>query len=65
MFIINLLGIYEHLRENGVTDPMAKHIAHIFIRDTISLFSEKVNQDDAKETDHFENIQSTNWQTMR
>ena len=34
-------------------------------RDTVSLFSEKVNQDDATETDHFENIQSTNWQTMR
>ena len=34
-------------------------------RDTVSLFSEKVNQDDEKDTDHFENIQSTNWQTMR
>ncbi len=31
----------------------------------MSLFSEKIHQDDKKETDHFENIQSTNWQTMR
>lgn len=29
------------------------------------MFSEKVKQDDEAETDHFENIQSTNWQTMR
>uniref|UniRef100_A0A1B6DNT5 Glutamate--cysteine ligase n=2 Tax=Clastoptera arizonana TaxID=38151 RepID=A0A1B6DNT5_9HEMI len=29
------------------------------------MFSEKVNQDDTIDTDHFENIQSTNWQTMR
>ncbi len=34
-------------------------------RDTVSLFSEKIEQDDEKDTDHFENIQSTNWQTMR
>ena len=34
-------------------------------RDTVSLFSEKVHQNDEEETDHFENIQSTNWQTMR
>jgi glutamate--cysteine ligase catalytic subunit len=24
-----------------------------------------VDQDDVKQTDHFENIQSTNWQTVR
>ena len=27
----------------------------------MSLFSEKVNQNDQEDTDHFENIQSTNW----
>ena len=30
-------------------------------RDTVSLFSEKIDQDDEEDTDHFENIQSTNW----
>ena len=30
-------------------------------RDTVSLFGEKINQNDKTETDHFENIQSTNW----
>ena len=39
------------------------HFNHF--RDTVSLFSEKVDQNDKEETDHFENIQSTNWQTMR
>jgi glutamate--cysteine ligase catalytic subunit len=37
----------------------------VLCRDTISLFGEKVNQNDDVDTDHFENIQSTNWQTMR
>lgn len=56
---------YKKLRENGIDHLLAQHIAHLFIRDTVSLFSEKVNQNDEEDTDHFENIQSTNWQTMR
>lgn len=57
--------IYNKLKENEIDHLLAQHIAHLFIRDSVSLFSEKVHQDDAKDTDHFENIQSTNWQTMR
>ncbi|XP_061392071.1 glutamate--cysteine ligase-like [Musca vetustissima] len=56
---------YEHLRQGGVDHLMAQHIAHLFVRDTICLLSEKVHQNDEEDTDHFENIQSTNWQTMR
>ncbi|XP_050309513.1 glutamate--cysteine ligase catalytic subunit [Anthonomus grandis grandis] len=56
---------YRKLRDNGIDHLLAQHIAHLFIRDTVSLFSEKINQNDEEDTDHFENIQSTNWQTMR
>jgi len=58
-------SIYKTLRDAGIQEHMAKHVAHLFIRDTVSLFGEKIEQDDKTETDHFENIQSTNWQTMR
>ncbi|KAI1290171.1 Glutamate--cysteine ligase catalytic subunit [Halotydeus destructor] len=51
--------------EQGVDPLIAKHISHLFIRDPISVYLEKLDQDDENETDHFENIQSTNWQTMR
>lgn len=37
---------------------LAQHIAHLFIRDPISLFAEKVEQDEDLETDHFEVSQS-------
>ncbi|XP_034183692.2 glutamate--cysteine ligase isoform X1 [Osmia lignaria lignaria] len=57
--------IYKQLMDNGIDKLLAQHIAHLFIRDTVSLFSEKVYQNDSEDTDHFENIQSTNWQTMR
>lgn len=60
--------IYSQLVEGGVDKLMAQHVAHLFIRDSVSLFSNKIKEDgdyDEDDFDHFENIQSTNWQTMR
>ena len=56
---------YVTLVERGVDDALAKHIAHLFVRDPLVIFSERIELDDASESDHFENIQSTNWQTVR
>lgn len=55
---------YNVLLANKVDPAVARHIAHLFIREPITLYKEKLNQTD-DELDHFENIQSTNWQTMR
>ena len=44
---------------------LARHYAHLFIRDPLVVFQELLQVDDTKSSDHFENIQSTNWQTMR
>ncbi len=49
----------------GIDDKLASHIAHLFIRDPLVQFSETIDQDDNASMDHFENIQSTNWQTIR
>jgi glutamate--cysteine ligase catalytic subunit len=57
--------LYQELASNGIDDTMSNHISHLFIRDPLVLFREKLDIDDEVETDHFENIQSTNWQTMR
>lgn len=58
--------IYDKLLAASVDENMAKHFAHLFIRDPLVIFSEKLNnQDNKTENDHFENIQSTNWQTLR
>lgn len=46
-------------------DRLATHFAHLFIRDPIVIFSEDLKELDMNKTDHFENIQSTNWQHMR
>ncbi len=56
---------YEKLISSGVDARLAQHIAHLYIRDPLVIFSDKIEVDDKKTTEHFENIQSTNWQTMR
>lgn len=53
------------LMENGIDEKLSNHLAHLFIRDPLVIFSENVDQDDENSMDHFENLQSTNWQTMR
>ncbi|RZF37755.1 hypothetical protein LSTR_LSTR011975 [Laodelphax striatellus] len=60
-----IMAVYAQLRAADIDHLLAQHVAHLFVRDSVSLFSEKVDQDDHNDTDHFENIQSTNWQTMR
>lgn len=44
---------------------LATHFAHLFIRDPIVIFAEDLQELDLSNTDHFENLQSTNWQHMR
>jgi len=57
--------IYHNLIQHNIDELLAKHIAHLFIRDPLVIFNELLIQDDENSTDHFENIQSTNWQTLR
>lgn len=53
------------LLDSGIDERMAQHIAHLFIRDPIAVYEEMLEQDNETSTDHFENIQSTNWNTVR
>lgn len=46
-------------------DLLATHFAHLFIRDPLVIFEEDLKELDLSKTDHFENLQSTNWQHMR
>ncbi|KAL4796210.1 glutamate-cysteine ligase-domain-containing protein [Aspergillus venezuelensis] len=57
--------IKSHLMSNGMDELLATHFAHLFIRDPIVIFSEDLEELDLNKADHFENLQSTNWQHMR
>ena len=55
----------QRLMDGGMDDLLATHFAHLFIRDPIVVFAEDLKELDLNKTDHFENLQSTNWQHMR
>ena len=38
----------------GIDDLLSKHVAHLFIRDPLVIFSELIDQDDTQSMDHFE-----------
>jgi glutamate--cysteine ligase catalytic subunit len=51
--------------DGGMDSLLATHFAHLFIRDPIVIFNEDLQELDLGKTDHFENLQSTNWQHIR
>lgn len=57
--------VKERLLKAGMDAPLARHFAHLFIQDPLVIYKGKLKMDDTTHTDHFENIQSTNWQTVR
>jgi glutamate--cysteine ligase catalytic subunit len=58
-------ALKQKLLNGGMDDLLATHFAHLFIRDPIVIFSEDLKVLDPEGSNHFENIQSTNWQHMR
>jgi glutamate--cysteine ligase catalytic subunit len=56
---------FETLVAAGMDTILARHFAHLFIRDPLVIYADRIELDDEKYSDHFENIQSTNWQTVR
>lgn len=57
--------VLKQLCEAGIDDQLSYHLAHIFVRDPLVIYEELLVQDNTISMDHFENIQSTNWQTLR
>lgn len=49
----------------GLDENLAHHVAHLFIRDPLVVFEGKIDLVDDESMEHFENLQSTNWQTCR
>ena len=50
---------------SGVDSSLSQHLAYLFTRDPLVIFDDAINVDDTKTLEHFENIQSTNWQSVR
>jgi glutamate--cysteine ligase catalytic subunit len=51
--------------EIEIDEKMIRHLGFLFARDALVIYKDKVNLDNNTTTAHFENIQSTNWNSMR
>ena len=49
----------------GLDNMMAKHLAHMFTRDPLVVFDDAIYLNNNEALDHFDNVQSTNWRTVR
>ncbi|WBW71539.1 glutamate-cysteine ligase Gcs1 [Schizosaccharomyces osmophilus] len=63
--VVSNEGCYEQLIKGGIDEKLSKHMAHIFARDPLVIFSDNIQQDNSTSNGHFENLNSTNWQSMR
>ena len=58
--------MFQTLRDSGIDPALSQHIAHLFVRDPLVVFNGAIEEvNDETQTEHFESIQSTNWQSVR
>jgi len=60
-----ILHFYNFFNFLGIDEQLGKHVAHLFIRDPVAVYREKLFISDENEMDHFENLNSTNYQSAR
>jgi glutamate--cysteine ligase catalytic subunit len=53
------------MEARGVDKVLAKHIASMFTRDPLVIFDDAIHLNNSEVLDHFDNVQSTNWNTVR
>ncbi|CAD6500874.1 BgTH12-06579 [Blumeria graminis f. sp. triticale] len=58
-------AVQQALLAGGMDVRLATHFAHLFIRDPLVVFAEDLESLNLAAADHFENLQSTNWQHVR
>ena len=57
--------IFQKLTDDGVEASVARHIAHIFVRDPLVVYKERLDQDPETSNEHFESIQTSVYNNMR
>eukprot|EP00826_Nyctotherus_ovalis_P001664 TRINITY_DN10285_c0_g1_i4.p1 TRINITY_DN10285_c0_g1~~TRINITY_DN10285_c0_g1_i4.p1 ORF type:complete len:667 (+),score=151.12 TRINITY_DN10285_c0_g1_i4:66-2066(+) len=57
--------LHAMILKAGIDSKLAYHFASLFIRDPLVVFEKAIELNDDESTVHFENFQSTNWNTVR
>ena len=57
--------IYETLKKENFSERLAVHISNLLVRDPLVIFDQKINLEEKSDRTHFENFNSTNWNSLR
>ena len=49
----------------GISENLATHFCNLLVRDPLVIFDKKINISDENDMTHFENINSSNWNSLR
>eukprot|EP00405_Crypthecodinium_cohnii_P023776 CAMPEP_0206492154 /NCGR_PEP_ID=MMETSP0324_2-20121206/45762_1 /ASSEMBLY_ACC=CAM_ASM_000836 /TAXON_ID=2866 /ORGANISM="Crypthecodinium cohnii, Strain Seligo" /LENGTH=599 /DNA_ID=CAMNT_0053974161 /DNA_START=199 /DNA_END=1994 /DNA_ORIENTATION=+ len=55
----------QTLLKAGVDETLSRHAAHVLSRDPLMVFDDRLDIDDEKESDQWEQIHGTNWGSVR
>jgi len=55
----------DQLLKGGVDRVLSRHVAHLLSRDPLLVFNDRLDVEDTTVTEHFEQLQSTNWGNVR
>ena len=56
---------YKQFIDAGISENLSKHFCNLLVRDPLVIFDKKINIKDKKDMTHFENINSSNWNSLR
>lgn len=56
--------LYQKLKDEGMSDRLAYHFASLFVHDSVVIYGDRTHYD-PETTEHFENFNSTNWNSVR
>ena len=56
---------YKQFIDAGISQNLATHFCNLLVRDPLVIFDKKINISDENDMTHFENINSSNWNSLR
>ena len=56
---------YNQFIQSGISENLATHFCNLLVRDPLVIFDKKINITDDNDMTHFENINSSNWNSLR
>lgn len=55
----------KKMMDSGISKRLSEHFCNLLVRDPLVIFSKKIDLEDKNDKTHFENFNSSNWNSLR